>query len=72
MSENILDDREFTDEQLRAALRRAGREARQAAFAAGHPVFVIKGMAIVALYPDGREEILEPLRPETEIVRERS
>ena len=65
MSENILDDREFTDEQLRAALRRMGREARQEAFAAGHPVFVIKDMAIVALYPDGREEILEPLRPMT-------
>ena len=72
MPGDVLDGREFTDEQLRAALRRVGREARQSAFAAGYPVIVIKGMAIVALYPDGREEILETLRPEAEIVRERS
>ncbi|HTU20628.1 MAG TPA: hypothetical protein VMG10_21385 [Gemmataceae bacterium] len=72
MPEDVLDGQEFTDEQLRAALRRVGQEARQTAFAAGYPVIVIKGMALVALYPDGREEILEPLRPEAETVHERS
>ncbi|HEY7153022.1 MAG TPA: hypothetical protein VH575_03585 [Gemmataceae bacterium] len=61
MQENNGDMPEFTDEQLRAALKRVGRDARQEAFAAGRPVIVIKGNAIVALHPDGREEIIEPL-----------
>lgn len=69
MAENVVDDLEFTEEQLRAALRRVGREARQATFAAGQPVVVVKGMTLVALYPDGREEILEPLHREAESVR---
>ena len=70
MPEDVLDGQEFTDEQLRAALRRVGREARQAAFAAGYPVIVVKGRALVALHPDGREEIIEPLLPEAETARE--
>jgi hypothetical protein len=70
MSENLPDTPEFTDEQLREALRRVGQDARRGAFAAGQPVFVIKGTAIVALYPDGTEEIVESLRPELESASE--
>jgi hypothetical protein len=55
------DTLEFTDEQLRAALRRVGRDARQAAFAAGKAVVYVKDGAIVALYPDGTEEVVELL-----------
>lgn len=61
MQHNALDIPEFTDEQLHAALVRVGREARRSAFAAGRPVVVIKGRSIVALYADGREEVLETL-----------
>ena len=39
---------------------------RRSAFAAGRPVFVIKGTMIVALHPDGTEEVVESLRPQLE------
>jgi hypothetical protein len=58
---DAIDAPEFTDEQLRAALRRAGRDARQEAFEAGQAVVYVKGGAIVALHPDGTEEVLETL-----------
>lgn len=61
---------EFTGEQLRAALKCVGQDARQAAFAAGLPVFIVKGTFIVALHPDGREEIVESLRKGTEAIHE--
>jgi hypothetical protein len=64
MQENGHDGVEFSDEQLRAALRRVGRDARQAAFAAGRPVVVVKDSLLVALFPDGTEQILESLAPE--------
>jgi hypothetical protein len=66
MPENLPDAPEFTAEQLRDALRRVGQDARRAAFAAGRPVFVVKGTMIVALHPDGTEEVVESLRPELE------
>ncbi len=71
MQENNGDMPEFTDEQLRAALKRVGRDARQAAFAAGRPIVVVKDNAIVALHPDGREEIIKPLCPRPDATRER-
>jgi hypothetical protein len=66
MQDNDLDDREFTDEDLRAALKRVGQQAREAAFAAGRPVFVIKGNSLVAVHPDGTEEIVESLPPKSD------
>jgi hypothetical protein len=66
MQENILDEPEFTDEQLRAAVKSVGRDARKAAFAAGRPVFIIKGTSLVALNPDGTEKIVESLCREIE------
>jgi hypothetical protein len=71
MPENNDDLPEFTDEQLRAALKRVGRDARQEAFAAGQPVFFVKGASIVALHPDGREEVIEPLCARADTIRER-
>ncbi len=59
MDEKILNGEEFTDEQLRAALKRMGDKACQATFAAGRPVVVFRHGALVALYPDGTEKILE-------------
>jgi hypothetical protein len=61
MPEEIDDGREFTDEQLRAALKRVGEDARREAFAAGLPVYILKDGAIVALHADGTEEVLEQL-----------
>ncbi|HEY7313685.1 MAG TPA: hypothetical protein VH643_30325 [Gemmataceae bacterium] len=61
MQESGGDEPEFTDEQLRSALRRVGRDARQEAFAAGRPVFFVKGASLVALHADGTEEIIKTL-----------
>ena len=66
MPEDNSDGLEFTDEQLRAVLQRVGQDARRTAFAAGRPVFIVKGTSLVALHADGTEEIIESLRSETE------
>lgn len=66
MLENMNDEPEFTDEQLRAVLKRVGRDARQAAFAAGLPVYIVKGRFLVALYSDGTEKIVEALCQESD------
>jgi hypothetical protein len=66
MPEDIIEAPEFTDEQLRAALRGMGREARAATFAAGRPVFVIKGRALVRVHPDGSEETVQSITLETD------
>jgi hypothetical protein len=71
MPENLNDAPEFSDEELRAALKRVGRDARQAAFAAGQPVFIMKDGALVALYPDGTEKVLESLTQATTTAAER-
>lgn len=55
------DPPEFTDEQLHEALRRVGDEARQAAFAAGLSVMVVKGGRLVLLKADGQEEVIGPV-----------
>jgi hypothetical protein len=65
MQENTDEDREFTDEQMRAALRGVGEDARREAFAAGRPVFILKDSALVAVYSDGTEKIIERLVPGT-------
>lgn len=57
----MTDAPEFTDEQLRDALRCVGRDARQAAFAAGLAVVYIKDRSIVELHPDGSEVIVGSL-----------
>lgn len=65
MADELFDDLEFTEEQLHKVLRSVGEEARRSAFAKGQPVIFLKGRSIVALHPDGREEIIEILPPET-------
>jgi len=55
------DPPEFTDEQLRAALRSVGETARREAFAAGRSVMIVKGASLVLLHPDGTEEVVGPL-----------
>jgi hypothetical protein len=66
MPEDNGDGLEFSDEQLRAVLKRVGQDARQKAFAAGRPVFIVKGTSLVALHADGTEEVIECLGSETE------
>jgi hypothetical protein len=61
MQENVDDGPEFTDEALRATLKRVGRDARQESFAAGRSVIFVKGTVLVALNADGTERIVEPL-----------
>jgi hypothetical protein len=63
VDETKLNGQEFTDEQLRAALKRLGSDARRATFAAGRPVVIVKRGSLVAVYADGTEVILEPLNP---------
>lgn len=70
MQKNDNDGLEFTDDQLGAALRRMGRDARRAAFSAGQPVIIVKDSSLVALYPDGSEEIIETLIRKTDSVSE--
>ncbi len=62
MSDTIDDsDEELNEEELRVVLKSVGSTARDALFAIGQPVYFIKGNALVALYSDGREEILKKL-----------
>lgn len=61
MNDNDLDDREFTDEQLRAVLKRVGEEARRQAFAAGQPIVVFRKGVMLRLYADGRQEVVADL-----------
>jgi hypothetical protein len=61
MPDDVIDEPEFTDEQLRALLHRVAQVARAKAFAAGLPVHFIKNGAIVALHPDGTEEVVKLL-----------
>lgn len=63
MNAPIYDLPEFTDEQLRAALRDVGEEARRAAFAAGRPVMVAREGWLVLLRPDGSEEVVSRIPP---------
>ncbi len=57
MSDLHDEPREFTDEELRAALRRVGEHARQQAFSAGKPIVILRGTDLVWIYPDGHEEV---------------
>ena len=61
MTEETADDLEFTDEQLRAALKRVGREARQQALKGGRPVFFVKNGSLIALQSDGTETVVKLL-----------
>jgi hypothetical protein len=63
VEENSSDDPEFTTEELRAALKRVGQTAREEAFAAGLPVYVLRGTTIVARHADGSETVVETLEP---------
>ena len=60
MSEEIAEDVEFTEDQLRAALKRVGRDAQQEAFARGRPVYFVKNGSLIALYADGSETVIRP------------
>jgi hypothetical protein len=55
MPDDLPDGPEF---QLRAALKQVGQEARREAFAAGLPIFVLRGTSLIALHADGTEEII--------------
>lgn len=57
MSETINDPPEFTDDELRAALKQAGADARNAVFAAGRPIMVAQDGLLVLLYPDGTRKV---------------
>lgn len=60
MADTTASETEFTDEELRAALKRVGDEARRAAFAAGRPVMIAKKGRLVLLYADGSEQFVGP------------
>jgi hypothetical protein len=49
------------DEELRASLKRVGARAREAAFAAGRPVVVLRGGSLVEEFPDGTTRTIESL-----------
>lgn len=60
MNPNSTDVPEFTDEQLREALKRVGSDARQAAFAAGRPILIVREGQLVEQHADGTERYLGP------------
>jgi hypothetical protein len=55
------DEPEFSDSQLRDALKRVGRDARQATFKTGMSIVVLKGQKLVRVYEDGREVAVQSL-----------
>lgn len=64
MKTDNIDAPEFTDEQLRTALKRIGRDARQAAFAVGRPILIIRDAQLIEMHADGTERVVGPVRPE--------
>ena len=62
MSDIQTEPREFTDQQLHAALKRVGEQAKKQAFSAGKPIVVLRGTQLVWIYPDGRE-VTSPVSP---------
>ena len=61
MNDSKCDSPEFTEDQLRAALKTVGEEARREAFSAGHSVMIIRGASLVLLNPDGTENVVGPM-----------
>jgi hypothetical protein len=55
---------EFTDAELKDALKRVGEDARRAAFQSGHPVAFLKDGKLVQVFPDGREIAVPSAEPE--------
>jgi hypothetical protein len=55
------DQPEFSDSQLRDALQRVGRDARQATFKTGRPIVVYKGKKLIRVYQDGREVAVQSI-----------
>jgi hypothetical protein len=56
----VNEQAEFSDTQLRAALKRVGEDARSAAFKAGRPVTAFKGQQLIQVFPDGHEVTIDP------------
>jgi hypothetical protein len=52
------DDREFSDEELEAALVRAGEMVRETAFAANQPIVFVQNGELTLRHPDGTTEIV--------------
>ena len=61
MNDSDNDPAEFTEDQLRAALKSVGEEARREAFSAGRSVMIAKEGAPFFSHPDGTEERVGPL-----------
>jgi hypothetical protein len=66
MGLDLSDAPVFTDDQLRALLRRVGQDAHDAAFKAGQSVIVLQGASLVAIHPDGTRRVVENLPPESD------
>jgi len=62
MNPNSIDAPEFTDEQLRDALKRVGSAAREAAFSAGRPILIVREGQLVEQHADGTERLLGPVK----------
>ena len=61
MSETV-EAPEFSDEQLRDALKRVGTEAQRISFVAGRPIVYLKGKYLIALHQNGTEQVLKPVQ----------
>lgn len=55
MSTDAGEQSEFTDAELKEALKRVGEDARHAAFQSGHPIAFLKDGKLFQAFPDGRE-----------------
>jgi hypothetical protein len=58
MAEMNCDQPEFSDNELRAALKRAGQTARRATFETGRPIVVYRDNQLIGVYQDGHQVIL--------------
>ena len=57
---------EFTDQELRDALKRVGSDEHRALFNAGQPIVFLQGQNLIARYKDGREVVLKRVDHATE------
>lgn len=66
--EEIVEVAEFTDKQLRDALKQIGIRAKQSAFEKHRPIFVFRDGHLIALHRDGSTNLIQSAKEGTDLI----